>query len=114
MNIGRKRGRPRKYNRVYNFMKGGVKKKSVEQYKGKEKEADRKVKKKALAAREVRKKLRLNKLMETEQVDIDAALQESQSKDLALQVLEAGELMGLVAYKDRVETLEKIRLHLKD
>ncbi|WOG87204.1 hypothetical protein DCAR_0206427 [Daucus carota subsp. sativus] len=114
MNIGKKRGRPRKHSRVYNFMKVGMKKKTGNQNKVKESETVKTVKKKGSTAKEARKKLRLDKLNETEHIDIDKGLQVMQEKDLALQVLEAGELMGLVAYKDREETLERIRLHLED
>lgn len=66
---------------------------------------------KAPSAKECRRKRRQQKIEELE----DGLYEQStQSKDLALQVLEAGEQMGLIPFKEREDTLMKIRRHLLD
>ncbi|WOH03808.1 hypothetical protein DCAR_0623208 [Daucus carota subsp. sativus] len=109
---GRKRGRPRKYNRVYSFM--GPKKKQGLSNTNRGVTGNATPIKRPASSKEKRKILRGKRMAELEAETNPDFNPHNESTDLALKVLEAGELMGLVPLEDREVVLAKIRDHLSD
>ncbi|WOH02792.1 hypothetical protein DCAR_0522182 [Daucus carota subsp. sativus] len=112
LSIGRKRGRPRKYARVYNFA-NKRKGTNVRRNPPSAKE-DLPVNKISVSKKEKRKNIRQSKLKELESLDKENSTAMGTRKDLALQVLETGELLGLIPLEDRELTLSKIRNHIAE
>lgn len=112
LSIGRKRGRPRKYARVYSFAdkrKGTNVRRNPPSAK-----EDLPVNKISVSKKEKRKNIRQSKLKELESLDKENSTAMGTGKDLALQVLETGELLGLIPLEDRELTLSKIRNHIAE
>ncbi|KAL1828064.1 hypothetical protein ACET3Z_000133 [Daucus carota] len=112
LSIGRKRGRPRKYARVYSFAdkrKGTNVRRNPPSAK-----KDLPVNKISVSKKEKRKNIRQSKLKELESLDKENSTAMGTGKDLALQVLETGELLGLIPLEDRELTLSKIRNHIAE
>ncbi|KAL1808828.1 hypothetical protein ACET3Z_025818 [Daucus carota] len=114
LNIGRKKGRPRKYEKVYSFYDKRQKKlsKKKDGCDSKKLAVADKVVKRMVSKKENRKILRRKKLQELEPTEENFPQVLVQEGDTATQILEVGEMMGLIPFQDRENTLIKIREHL--
>lgn len=110
LSLGKKVGRPRRNKKMYSFgefKKAGNRRSS---------QASAQVRKfnfnssKIIrsSGKESRKRIRLKKLQEVEERISDLREEGGPSKDLVIEVLETGEMMGLVLYEDRESALKKI------
>lgn len=115
LSIGRKRGIPRKHERKYNFSISKTKKSTGGIVKQKSKAVNKElsVQKSLLSAKDRRRKKRLEKIEELEGQSHTQQEDPFVGKELALQVLEAGETMGIIPLKDREMSPEMIIKHLQ-